>query len=433
MYVRSCYSLDTAHDTLGVVFKAYVSSGRKYCLEMKSKQMDNETMELKGNKAQHLPPTIKFFKKSPLMSLKWILLEVIEIAQEMCTSSKGRRKLGDSRTKWNGKPLQHNPNNTNNTNILTRIKARDARCLQPAVLMLAKLPHLRKVWTDTTLDVCPPDCYICGMVGNRQMTCRAPILVPEHKEDSEARETGKVMVLASDVAKRDTSRTSCPNNWRQGLTKGGRRAPGRVYNLCAEAAVEDNNVVNERGTDSPTRQVEFHIELIPGAAPVARAPYRLAPAEMKELAEQLKELYWSSSHENEHEEHSPETILEMLKKENLYSRGPCKNESVKNASPTTPLGDSPVLRTCRKFNWGKEQETAFQLLKQKLCVAPILALPEGSDDFVVYCDASIKGLGAVLMQRMKVFAYASRQLKIHKKNYTTHDLELGAVVFALKI
>ncbi|GKD32945.1 putative reverse transcriptase domain-containing protein [Tanacetum coccineum] len=87
----------------------------------------------------------------------------------------------------------------------------------------------------------------------------------------------------------------------------------------------------------------------------------------------------------------------------------------------------------RKFDWGEEQETAFQLLKQKLCAAPILALPEGSDDFVVYCDASIKGLGAVLMQRMKVIAYASRQLKIHEKNYTTHDLELGAVVFALKI
>ncbi|GKF56723.1 putative reverse transcriptase domain-containing protein [Tanacetum coccineum] len=87
----------------------------------------------------------------------------------------------------------------------------------------------------------------------------------------------------------------------------------------------------------------------------------------------------------------------------------------------------------RKFDWGEEQETDFQLLKQRLCVAPILALQEGSDDFVVYCDASIKGLGAVLMQRMKVIAYASRQLKIHEKNYTTHDLELGAVVFALKI
>ncbi|GKF15615.1 putative reverse transcriptase domain-containing protein [Tanacetum coccineum] len=86
-----------------------------------------------------------------------------------------------------------------------------------------------------------------------------------------------------------------------------------------------------------------------------------------------------------------------------------------------------------KFEWGDKQETTFQLLKQKLCSAPILALPEGSKDFIVYCDVSIKGLGAVLMQREKVIAYASRQLKIYKKNYTTHDLELGAVVFALKI
>ncbi|GJX75805.1 putative reverse transcriptase domain-containing protein [Tanacetum coccineum] len=80
---------------------------------------------------------------------------------------------------------------------------------------------------------------------------------------------------------------------------------------------------------------------------------------------------------------------------------------------------------------GEKEETAFQTLKQKLCSAPILALPEGSENFVVYCDASHKGLGAVLMQKEKVTAYASRQLKIHEKNYTTHDLELGVVVFAL--
>ncbi|GKB73163.1 putative reverse transcriptase domain-containing protein [Tanacetum coccineum] len=72
-------------------------------------------------------------------------------------------------------------------------------------------------------------------------------------------------------------------------------------------------------------------------------------------------------------------------------------------------------------------EAEFQLIKQKLCSVPIMALPEGSKDFIVYCDASIKGLGDVLMQREKVIAYASRQLKIHEKNYTTHDLELGAV------
>ncbi|GJU75617.1 putative reverse transcriptase domain-containing protein [Tanacetum coccineum] len=87
----------------------------------------------------------------------------------------------------------------------------------------------------------------------------------------------------------------------------------------------------------------------------------------------------------------------------------------------------------KTFNWGEEHELTFQTLKDKLCNAPVLALPDGLEDFVVYCDASGLGLGCVLMQRGKVIAYASRQLKIHEKNYTTHDLELGAVVFSLKI
>ncbi|GKD59129.1 putative reverse transcriptase domain-containing protein [Tanacetum coccineum] len=365
----------------------------------------------------------------------------------------------------------------------------------------------------------------------------------------------------------------------------------------------------------PTRQVEFQIDLVPGAAPVARAPYRLAPSEMKELSEQLKELSdkgfirpssspWGapvlfvkkkdgsfrmcidyrelnkltvknryplpriddlfdqlqgssvyskidlrsgyhqlrvreedipktafrtryghyefqvmpfgltnapavfmdlmnrvckpyldkfvivfiddiliySKNQKEHEEHLKQ-ILELLKKEELYAKfskcefwipkvqflghvidsegihvDPAKIESIKDwTSPKSPTeirqflglagyyrrfieGFSKIAKPMTKltqkkvkFEWGDKQEAAFQLLKQKLCSAPILALPEGSEDFIAYCDASKKGLGAVLMQREKVISYASRQLKIHEKNYTTHDLELGAVVFALKI
>nr|GEW91378.1 putative reverse transcriptase domain-containing protein [Tanacetum cinerariifolium] len=77
--------------------------------------------------------------------------------------------------------------------------------------------------------------------------------------------------------------------------------------------------------------------------------------------------------------------------------------------------------------WGDNEEEAFQTLKLKLCSALILSLPEGSEDFVVYCDASLKGRGVVLMQREKVIAYASRKLRKNEENYTTHDLELGAV------
>ncbi|GJX99844.1 putative reverse transcriptase domain-containing protein [Tanacetum coccineum] len=189
-----------------------------------------------------------------------------------------------------------------------------------------------------------------------------------------------------------------------------------------------------------------------------------------------------SKNKQEHEEHL-KLILELLKKEELYAKfskcefwipkvqflghvidsegihvDPAKIESIKDwTSPKSPTeirqflglagyyrrfieGFSKIAKPMTKltqkkvkFEWGDKQEAAFQLLKQKLCSAPILALPEGSEDFIAYCDASKKGLGAMLMQREKVISYASRQLKIHEKNYTTHDLELRAVVFALKI
>ncbi|GJT75528.1 putative reverse transcriptase domain-containing protein [Tanacetum coccineum] len=191
-----------------------------------------------------------------------------------------------------------------------------------------------------------------------------------------------------------------------------------------------------------------------------------------------------SRNKEEHADHL-RIILELLKKEKLYAKfskcdfwisivqflrhaidsqgihvDPAKIEAVKNwASPTTPTKPTEVRQFLglasyyrrfikdfskiakslteltqknKKYIWGEDQESAFQLLKQKLCEAPILALPEGNNDFVVYCDASHQGLGAMLMQREKFIAYASRQLKPNEENYTTHNLELGAVVFALK-
>ncbi|GKG30851.1 putative reverse transcriptase domain-containing protein, partial [Tanacetum coccineum] len=87
----------------------------------------------------------------------------------------------------------------------------------------------------------------------------------------------------------------------------------------------------------------------------------------------------------------------------------------------------------KKYEWGTKEDEAFQTLNQKLSSAPILALPEETENFVVYHDGSHKGYGAILMQREKVIAYASQQLKKHEENYTTHDLELGAVVFAHRL
>nr|GEZ05850.1 retrotransposon protein, putative, Ty3-gypsy subclass [Tanacetum cinerariifolium] len=147
-----------------------------------------------------------------------------------------------------------------------------------------------------------------------------------------------------------------------------------------------------------------------------------------------------SKTQEEHVEHL-RLVLELLKKEKLYAKfskcefwlrevqfiGHVINGNEIHVDP------NKIEAKCKTFNLGEEQEWAFQTLKDKLCNAPILALFDRPEDFVVYYDASKIGLGCVLMQRGKVIAYASRQLKIHENNYTTHDLELGAVVFSLNI
>ncbi|GJY98540.1 putative reverse transcriptase domain-containing protein [Tanacetum coccineum] len=203
----------------------------------------------------------------------------------------------------------------------------------------------------------------------------------------------------------------------------------------------------------PPRQVEFRIDLVPRAAPVIRAPYHLAPSEMKELSIQLQELLekgfihpssspWgapvvfvkkkdgsfrmcsgvysmidlrSKYHQLRiKEEHIPitafrtrfDTILGHVIDRNGVHVDPAKIEAIKNwAAPMTPKELlTKLTQKDKKDEWGKDEEEAFQTLKQKLCSVSILALPEGMKDFMVYCDASLKGYEAVLMQQEKVIA-----------------------------
>ncbi|GJV45194.1 reverse transcriptase domain-containing protein [Tanacetum coccineum] len=199
-----------------------------------------------------------------------------------------------------------------------------------------------------------------------------------------------------------------------------------------------------------TRQVEFQINLVPGAVPVARSPYRLAPSEMQELSTQLQKLSdkgfirpssspWGAS------------VLFIKKKDGSFriciDYYELNKLIVKNRYPLLRINDLfDQLQGSRVYSKIDLKSGYHQLRVHEVDIpktafrtryghhgAPILALPEGSENFVVYCDASHKGLGTVLMLREKVIAYASRQLKVHEKNYTTHDLELEAVVFALKM
>ena len=97
------------------------------------------------------------------------------------------------------------------------------------------------------------------------------------------------------------------------------------------------------------------------------------------------------------------------------------------------LSLTQLTRKGQAYVWDVACEESFVELKKRLATAPVLILPNPSESFVVYCDASKMGLGGVLMQNGQVVAYASRQLKVHERNYPTHDLELATMVFVLKI
>nr|GEX84014.1 putative reverse transcriptase domain-containing protein [Tanacetum cinerariifolium] len=183
----------------------------------------------------------------------------------------------------------------------------------------------------------------------------------------------------------------------------------------------------------PARQIEFQIDLVPGDAPVARAPYRLVPSKMKEIAEQLQELFDKRFIRPSSSSWGAPVLF--VKKKDRSFRMCIDYRELNKLTGFSKIAKSMTKLTQKnvKFDYGEKEEAAFQLIKQKLCSAPILALPKGSENFIVYCDALHKGLGVVLIQNEKVIAYASRQLKIHEKNYITHDLELEAVVFALKM
>ncbi|GJV30944.1 putative reverse transcriptase domain-containing protein [Tanacetum coccineum] len=235
---------------------------------------------------------------------------------------------------------------------------------------------------------------------------------------------------------------------------------------------------------SHVREIEFRIKLVPGAMPVAKSTYRLAPSELEESSgyHQLRVheddipktafrtcyghfeftvmpfgLTNAPATREEHKVHLG-LILELLKKEKLYakfSKYPSKIEVVKNwKAPRTPsevrsfLGLAGYYRRfiedfskiaksltvltqkSRIFDWGEEQENAFQTLKDKLCNLIVLALPDRLEDFMVYYDASGLRLGYVLMQRGKVIAYASSQKELNMRQrrwielFSDYDCEI---------
>jgi hypothetical protein len=158
-------------------------------------------------------------------------------------------------------------------------------------------------------------------------------------------------------------------------------------------------------------------------------------------------LVYSNSH-LEHEQHL-RVVLQTLRENQLYAKLDKCEFWLKEIRSFLGLAGyyrrfiegfstiaSPLTKLTRKkvrFVWSEECEASFRELKERLTSAPVLALPSRTEGFVVYSEASKRGLGCVLMQHGHVIAYASRQLKSHEVNYPVHDLELAVVVFALRV
>ncbi|GJU87477.1 putative reverse transcriptase domain-containing protein [Tanacetum coccineum] len=247
---------------------------------------------------------------------------------------------------------------------------------------------------------CPPRCNNCKRVGHLTRDCRSRPANANNNNRNNNNNNQKGNGCY-ECGAQGHFRRNCPKlrNNDCGNQAGNDRAPAKVY-VVGNAGANPDNVV------------------------AARAPYRLAPSEMKELSEQLKEL---SDKGFIRPSSSPwgAPVLYVKKKDGSFRMCIDYQELNKLTMKNRYL----LPRIDDLFN----QLQGSSVYSKIDLSAPILTLPEGSEDFIAYCDASKKGLGAVLMQREKVISYASRQLKNHENNYTTHDLELGAVVFALKI
>ncbi|GJW63485.1 putative reverse transcriptase domain-containing protein [Tanacetum coccineum] len=224
----------------------------------------------------------------------------------------------------------------------------------------------------------------------------------------------------------DHYKAACPRG--QGRGNNGNPARGRTFVMGAEEAHQDPNIMT--GMDWLSRnkaEIVCHEKVVRITLPRIEMLRVLGGGQKRRL------------------------ILILLKKEKQYVKfskcefwlqevqflGHVINGNGIHVDPNKIKAISKSLtiltQKSKTYDWGEEQERAFQTLKDNLCNVPILTLLDRLEDFVICYDASFQGLGCVLMERGKVIAYASRQLKIHENNYTTYDLELGAVVFALKI
>ncbi|GJV72694.1 putative reverse transcriptase domain-containing protein [Tanacetum coccineum] len=395
------------------------------------------------------------------------LHEAINMARELveqAIQSKATRIRESNKRKWEDHQRNHN-----NRNINTYHQQQNIR--QEAAKAYVAAPTKGKGYAGNSplcnkcrlhhFGPCPPRCGKCHRIGHHEKDCQAR--APAASSNS------LQYVTYFSCEEKGHYRNKCPKKKDQ-QTEGAR---GRAYVLRIEDPQQNLNVVTVRiplpngetleiQGERPEKDLRFLSFINTSEKKIKDIPIIRDFPEISVNEADIRKRVWTRlwgpfcssivmpfgltnapASKEEHEVHL-KLILELLKKEKLYAKfskcefwlqevqflghvvnqdgihvDPSKVESVKNWKTL----ESPT--EIRSFLGLAEED--FHILKEKLYNAHVLALPDGPNDFVVYCDASNQGFGYVLMQRGKVIAYVSRQLKLHEKNYITPDLELGVV------
>nr|GEW05705.1 reverse transcriptase domain-containing protein [Tanacetum cinerariifolium] len=408
---------------------------KEFCPDEEIQRMEHELWNLKARRLMLISEDCLTTSKGTAISSRPISMDeairMAHVLMEQKAQARAKRIAEGNKRRWESSQGSNNSHNINNYRDNTRHhQQNNQRQRNVRAMTTAQNEGVEHKGPPSTCNRCGPRHYgrytikyhKCGKIRHKERDCKGKAIATGAN--------AQPVVTCYGCGEKGHTRNRFPKrNVQQGEEAQGRayvikdakkqqgpnvvitmplsyliRRTSVVYSACnekepKEICLEDVPVIrdfpkvfpDDLPRLPPPRQVEFRIELVPSATPVARAQYRLVPSEMKELADQFKGVNVDPSKieaiKNWATLTTPTEVRQFLGLVGYYQRFIEGFFSI--SKPLTKLTHKNKM-----YEWGREEEEAFQLLKQKLCCAPILALPEGTKDFVVHCDASLKDFTA---------------------------------------